>query len=74
MASDGKGNNTMGLSQFIFAQRYDILLRGDYAAYRSQLTRRLLSLRRKLGRTTPKGKKYTGASPITAKDVASNRE
>lgn len=62
----------MDITDFIFGQREDSLLVGNYDAYRAHATRKLHKLRKKLGLTTPKGRKYTAKSPITAENVASN--
>ena len=64
----------MDITAFVVSRRENALLLGDYNSYRAQLSRRLLTLRKKLGRTTPKGKKYAPKAPITAKDIASNHE
>ncbi|WEW57305.1 signal recognition particle subunit srp68 [Emydomyces testavorans] len=64
----------MNITDYIVSQRADALLIGDYNTYRAQLSRRLHTLRKRLGRTTPKGKKYTGRSQVTAEDVAKNSE
>ena len=64
----------MDVTGFVTRARNKALLVGDYALYRRQLSRQLLRLRRKLGRTTPKGRKYIPKPPVTAEDVASNVE
>jgi signal recognition particle subunit SRP68 len=64
----------MELTQFIVSHREQALLLGDYNAYRAQLSRQILSLRRKLGRTTAKGKKYAPPESITKEDVKRNHE
>lgn len=64
----------MDVTDFIVSCRNGALLLGDYGIYRAQLSRRILTVRRKLGRTSPKGRKYTSKTPVTAKDVASNQE
>lgn len=64
----------MDITNFIVSCRNGALLLGDYGAYRAQLSRRILTLRRKLGRTSAKGRKYTPKAPVTAQDVASNHE
>ena len=64
----------MDLTAFVVSRRESALLLGDYNSYRAQLSRRLLTLRKRLGRTTLKGKKYTPKTPITAGDIASNHE
>ncbi|GIK02277.1 hypothetical protein Aspvir_006326 [Aspergillus viridinutans] len=62
----------MEITDFIFKQREDVLLAGDYNAYRAHTTRRLHKLRKKLGQTTPKGRKYTAKPPVSAEDISSN--
>ena len=64
----------MQVTKYVVSQRNDALLVGDYGTYKRQLARRLLTLRRKLGRATPKGRKYTEKAPISAADVSSNPE
>ncbi|KAI9763332.1 MAG: hypothetical protein M1840_000597 [Geoglossum simile] len=64
----------MDLTAFVASHRENGLLLGDYNSYRTQLSRRILTLRKRLGRTTPKGKKYTPKAPITAEDIASDHE
>ncbi|KAL2871082.1 signal recognition particle subunit SRP68 [Aspergillus lucknowensis] len=62
----------MNITEYIFARREEILLAGDYNAYRAHTTRKLHKLRKKLGQTTPKGRKYTAKPPISAEDVGKN--
>ena len=64
----------MEITQFIASNRNDALLLGDYGSYRRQLSRRLPKLRAKLGRATPKGKKFTSRAPITVEEISSNPE
>lgn len=64
----------MDITNFVISKRNDALLIGDYGSYRTALSRRILTLRRKLGRTSPKGKKYAAKAPITAEDIKSNHE
>jgi signal recognition particle subunit SRP68 len=64
----------MDITKFIVSRRNDALLVGDYGLYRRQLSRRILTLRRRLGRATPKGRKYAAKAPITAEELASNPE
>lgn len=64
----------MDITQFIISHRNDALLRGDHNSYRAHLSRRLLTVRRRLGRTTPKGKKYSGSTLGSAEDISKNRE
>ncbi|KAL4887919.1 hypothetical protein BDV59DRAFT_156923 [Aspergillus ambiguus] len=62
----------MEITDYVFKQREDVLLTGDYNAYRAHLTRKLHKLRKKLGQTTPKGRKYTAKPPISAENVSNN--
>lgn len=62
----------MEITDFIFKEREDLLLVGDYNAYRAHATRRLHKLRKKLGQATPKGRKYTAKPAVTAENVGSN--
>lgn len=64
----------MDITGFVTAQREKALLVGNYGSYRTSLSRRLLTVRKKLGRASPKGRKYAPKAPITADDVASNNE
>jgi signal recognition particle subunit SRP68 len=64
----------MDITKYVVSRRNDALLAGDYGTYRKQLSRRLLVVRRRLGRTSPKNRKYTEKAPITAEDVSSNPE
>lgn len=59
----------MDITSFIVGLRADALLIGDYNQYRALLTRRLLTLGKRLKRTTPKGKKYSKKPAITAEDI-----
>ncbi|KAI9760413.1 MAG: hypothetical protein M4579_001709 [Chaenotheca gracillima] len=63
----------MEITKFTASRRENALLLGDYNFYRAQTSRRLLTLRKKLGRTS-KGKKYTGRAPVTAQDIGENHE
>ncbi|KAF2101701.1 hypothetical protein NA57DRAFT_34726 [Rhizodiscina lignyota] len=64
----------MDLTSFITSNRDRALQLGDYSTYRSQLSRQLLSLRKRLGRSTPKNSKYAPKAAITAADIGSNAE
>ena len=64
----------MEITNFVITKRNDSLLLEDHRAYAKTVSRRLLTLRRKLGRTSPKGKKYTKKASILAEDVSSNHE
>lgn len=62
----------MDITDFIFNQREEALVVGDYNAYRTHATRKLHKLRKKLGQATPKGRKYTAKPPVNAEDVGNN--
>ncbi|KAJ6044946.1 uncharacterized protein N7446_003144 [Penicillium canescens] len=62
----------MEVTDFIFKEREEVLLVGDYNAYRAHTTRKLHKLRKKLGQTTAKGRKYTAKPAVTAENVGSN--
>lgn len=64
----------MDITDFIFSQREDVLLVGDYNAYRAHASRKIHKLRKKLGQTTPKGRKYTTKPPVSAENVGSHVE
>lgn len=64
----------MEVTKFIVTGRDQALLYGDYSTYRGQLSRRLLNVRKKVGRTTRKGAKYSKKAPVTAEDIASSHE
>ncbi|KAK8207203.1 hypothetical protein IWZ01DRAFT_509333 [Phyllosticta capitalensis] len=64
----------MDITAFVVSQRDSILLLGDYNACRQQLSRRLLTLRKRLGRATPKNAKYSAKDPVTASDIGSNHD
>ncbi|KAF2201266.1 hypothetical protein GQ43DRAFT_394586 [Delitschia confertaspora ATCC 74209] len=63
----------MDITKFVISHRESALLVGDYNTYRTQLSRRLLTLRKKLGRATPKHAKYTEPK-ITAEEIGGNVE
>lgn len=64
----------MEITRYVTSEREFGLLLGDYNAYRAQATRRIHSLRKRLGLATPKGRKYTPQSPTTAADIGHNNE
>lgn len=64
--------DSMDITDFIFNQREEALVVGDYNAYRAHATRKLHKLRKKLGQTTPKGRKYTTKPPVSAEDIGNN--
>ncbi|EFR00079.1 hypothetical protein MGYG_03086 [Nannizzia gypsea CBS 118893] len=60
----------MDITGFIVTHRAEALSMGDYNKYRAMLTRRLHTLNKRLGRTTPKHKKFSGKAVITSSDIA----
>ena len=68
------GNATMDVSQFIHGNRESAFLVGDHATYRAQLSRRLRTVRKKLGRATAKNAKYAAKAPVTAGDIGKDHE
>lgn len=65
-------SGSMDITDFIFNQREEALVVGDYNAYRAHATRKLHKLRKKLGQTTPRGRKYTAKPPVSAEDIGNN--
>jgi signal recognition particle subunit SRP68 len=64
----------MNITGYVSSQRDSGLLLGDYHTYQAQATRRIRSLRKRVGQATPKGRKYSPKTPITAVDIAQNDE
>ncbi|KAL1305337.1 hypothetical protein AAFC00_002235 [Neodothiora populina] len=64
----------MDITSFTIGSRDAALLVGDYNAYRKQLSRQLLAVRKRLGRSTAKGAKYTNKTTVTADDISKNIE
>lgn len=64
----------MEITDLFYTRREEALLSGDYNTYRTQTSRRLHTIRKKLGRTTPKGRKFNAEAPVTSGDVASDTE
>ena len=64
----------MNISQFIASHREEGLQSGDYGAYKAQLSRRLLALRRKLQCICPPSKKAFTQKAVTAEDIGTNHE
>lgn len=62
----------MEVTDYIFKEREEVLLAGDYNAYRAHATRKLHKLRKKLGQTTAKGRKYAAKPPVTGENVGEN--
>jgi len=64
----------MDITSFAIGNRESALLIGDYSTYRSQLSRKLLAIRKRLGRATPKNAKFQQKPPVTAEDIKKNNE
>jgi signal recognition particle subunit SRP68 len=62
----------MDITKLFFSRREEALLSGDYNSYRAQTSRRIHTVRKKLGHTTPKGRKYAAKAPITADNVGTS--
>ncbi|KAK5729029.1 signal recognition particle subunit srp68 [Elasticomyces elasticus] len=62
----------MDITPFIASHR-EALLIGDYNVYRTQLSRQLLAIRKRLGRATAKKEKFA-KKEISASDIGSNLE
>lgn len=60
----------MEITNVVVKHREDALLVGDYHTYQTQLSRKLHSLRKKLGQTNHNGKNYHSKAAVTAEDVA----
>lgn len=64
----------MNITQSVVSERDRALIGGDYASYHAQAVRRVHALRRRLGTATPRGRKYTPKTPVTADNVGQNAE
>lgn len=64
----------MNITSYVTSERESALLVGDYNVYRAQATRRIHSLRKRLGQTTQKGRKYIPKAPVTADDIQRDHE
>lgn len=64
----------MDITRFVIAQRNRALPDGDYGSYRTQLSRRLLTLRRKLDFQSVKAQKYAVEAPVSVDDIRKNHE
>lgn len=64
----------MDITAFTIGNRDAALLVGDYNTYRSQLSRQLLAVRKRLGRATAKNAKFQPKAPVTAENVGQNHE
>lgn len=66
--------STMNITENIVSQRDKALLTGDYNNYHAQNSRRIHTIRKRLGVSTPRGRKYTSKEAVTAENVAKNVE
>lgn len=64
----------MDITQFIVSRRDAALLYGDYATYQTQLGKKLLNARKRLGIVTKNRGKYQKKDLPTAEQVGENRE
>ncbi|KAK5944258.1 signal recognition particle subunit srp68 [Knufia obscura] len=64
----------MNITRSVVSERDRALIGGGYSNYHIRATRRIHTIRKRLGATTPKGRKYTQRSPVTVQDVAKNTE
>ena len=64
----------MEVTKFVVSGRDKTKLYGESATYRTQLSNRIHTLRKKLGITTKPRAKYTTKPPITAEDIGRNHE
>ncbi|KAF1912826.1 hypothetical protein BDU57DRAFT_457653 [Ampelomyces quisqualis] len=64
----------MDITKFVGESRDAAFLLGDHSTYRAQLSRRLRTVQKKLGRATPKNAKYAAKAGVTAGDVGQNIE
>jgi signal recognition particle subunit SRP68 len=64
----------MDITRSITSERDRALLSGDHDVYHAQASRRIHTLRKRLGAATPKGRKYSPKALVTAENVASNIE
>ncbi|PWW80022.1 hypothetical protein C7212DRAFT_162928 [Tuber magnatum] len=60
----------MEIIPFVSALRQEAQVLGDYHAVRKMCSRRLATLRKRLGRQTSKSKKYAPQPPSTAEEIA----
>lgn len=64
----------MEITRSVVSERDRALLSGDYNAYHAQASRRIHTLRRRLGTATPKGRKYSPKDQVTAANISQNAE
>ena len=64
----------MDITSFVVQGRDQALLYGDYSTYHSQLSKRILNVRKRLGIATRNRGKYQKRTKVTAEQVAANHE
>ena len=64
----------MEITKFVVSGRDNAKLHGDYATYRTQLSNRIQTFRKRLSIATKPRAKYAPKAPVTAGDVARNQE
>lgn len=64
----------MEITSYIVQGRDQALLYGDYSTYHAQLSKRLLSSRKKLSIATRNRGKFQKKNDVTAEEVAGNKE
>lgn len=62
----------MDITSFVVTSRESALLDGDFATYRTQLSRKLLNARKKLNLATKHRAKFQRKPDITPEQVAGN--
>lgn len=67
-------HHAMDITGFVAGFREAAFLLGDHDTYHAQVSRRLRIVQKKLGRATPKNAKYTAKAPVTAADIAKDKE
>ncbi|KAF2668252.1 hypothetical protein BT63DRAFT_271928 [Microthyrium microscopicum] len=63
----------MDVTEYVLSHRERALLIGDHGSYRTQLSRQLKTLQKRLGRSTAKNAKFS-QKPIAAEDIGGNPE
>jgi len=66
--------SAMDITHFVITQRDKALPVGDYGSYRTQLSRRLLTVRRKLDFKSVKAQKYAAKAPVSVEDIRNHHE
>ncbi|PMB70569.1 hypothetical protein BM221_003021 [Beauveria bassiana] len=64
----------MDITSFVLQGRDNALVYGDYSTYHSQLSKRLLSSRKKLGIATRNRGKFHKTQAITSENIEQNHE